>query len=86
MGMIKGAKLKKGYRKLRIGMHKVDVFALLGDPDAVSTQNEARIFTWWSREFKGILRGGYIERRVIVEIEHGVVTGYNGVNIDASIW
>lgn len=82
MGKMKGAKLKECYRKLKPGMHKMDVFALMGHPDAVTTQGETKIFTWWSLELKGCFWGAYIERRVIVEIQHGIVTGYNGVNID----
>ena len=86
MGMMKGAKLKDSYKQLRIGMSKAQAINMLGVPDSVRARNGIEILTWWSREFKGLLRGGSIERRVIVEFENGVVTGYDGENIDASIW
>lgn len=86
MGMLKGAKLKDSYKQLRIGMSKSQVINMLGAPDAVKVRASMEILIWWSREFKGLLRGGSIERRVIVEFENGVVIGYDGENIDASIW
>lgn len=86
MGMMKGANLKDSYKQLKIGMPKSQVIAMLGASNSVRARNGIEILTWWSREFKGILRGGTIERRVIIEFENGVVIGYDGENIDASIW
>lgn len=86
MGRKKAIRLQKGYRKLRLGMHKQEVLSLLGEPDMITTRGEVKIFTWVNREFKGILRGGHIERKVFVEMEQGAVVGYNGVYVDASTW
>ena len=86
MGMSKGANIKKGYAALKVGMSRDKVISIFGKPDAVKKQGNVEILSWWSREFKGFLRGGSIERRVTVEFEKGVVTGYDGENINASVW
>ena len=57
MGMIKGAKFKECYKQLGIGMPKSKVIDMLGVPNSVKVRNGLEILTWWSREFKGILRG-----------------------------
>lgn len=86
MGMMKGANFKKAYSELRIGMPRRDVIKMLGEPNSQKIRNEIEELGWWSREFKGLLRGGSIERRITVEFEKGLVIGYDGENIDASIW
>lgn len=85
MGMLKGYDLKKGYRKLQIGMPLADVLKLFGQPDSVKVRENIKILGWWSREFQGWARGGSIDRRVTVEIQDDKVVGYDGENIDASI-
>ena len=86
MGMIKGSALKDGYSRLKIGMSKDEVISMFGQPNSVKARNGIETLAWWSREFKGMLRGGTIERRVEVEFENGLVCGYDGENIDASVW
>lgn len=85
MGMFKGSNIKSGYAKLRIGMSRKEVISIFGEPDSVRKRGNEETLSWCSREFKGFLRGGSIERKVIVEFENGVVCGYDGENIDASI-
>lgn len=86
MGMMKGNSFKEGYQKLKIGMDKEDVIELFGAPNSQKVKDGVETFGWWSREFKGLLRGGSIERRITVEFTDGKVTGFDGENIDASIW
>lgn len=85
MGIKKGVSLKSGYSSLKIGMGKDEVFEMFGEPNSQKVKGEVEIYGWWSHEFKGMLRGGSIERRVTVEFERGLVVGYDGENIDASI-
>ena len=86
MGMAKGANFKKSYATLKIGMPKEEVISMLGEPNSVKKRDGIETYSWWSREFKGLMRGGSIERRITVEFENDVVCGYDGENIDASIW
>lgn len=86
MGMMKASAFKEGYRKLRIGMEKKDVLSIFGPPDSQKVRENTEILGWWSREFKGLLRGGSIERKITVEFIDGKVSGFDGENIDASIW
>lgn len=86
MGTMKGYALKQGYQQLRLGMTRDEVFSLFGTPDSQRIHNGVEILGWWSREFKGLLRGGSVERRVTVEFEYGRVVGFDGENVDASIW
>ena len=85
-GVSKGSNMKESYENLEIGMTKDEVLSMLGDPDSVKKRGESLVLTWWNREFKGFLRGGTIERRIIVEFENDIVTGYDGENMDASAW
>ena len=84
--MKKGASIKEGYSQLKVGMSKEEVIELFGEPNSIKNRNGVEILAWWSREWKGYLRGGNVERRVEVEFENGLVTGYDGENIDESIW
>lgn len=59
---------------------------MLGSPDSQRVRNGVETYAWWNREFKGVLRGGNIERRITVEFEDDIVIGYDGQNIDASVW
>lgn len=86
MGMFKGANFIKAYHNLSIGMARDEVISMFGQPNSRKIRGETEILGWWSREFKGLLRGGSIERRATVEFENGLVTGYDGENIDVSIW
>lgn len=86
MGMMKASAFRDGYRKLKIGMEKKDVIDMFGMPDSQKVRGNTETFGWWSREFKGLLRGGSIERKIFVEFTDGKVSGFDGENIDASIW
>ena len=85
MGIAKASHFKNAYSKLRLGMSKEEVLNMLGDPNSLKVRSGIEIYTWWNREFKGLLRGGTIERRIIVEFDKDIVCGYDGENIDASV-
>lgn len=86
MGMLKGAKFQEAYSKLDLGVPKQTVINMLGEPDSKRLVDGIEKYTWVSREFKGLLRGGSVERKIIVEFKDGVICGYDGENIKASIW
>ena len=85
MGFDKAKNLKENYRKITIGMTKWKLVEMFGEPDSIKQRGNTEIYSWWNSEYRGFLRGGLIERRVIVELQDDIVTGYDGVNIDTSI-
>lgn len=85
MAYNKAKVLKENYRKITIGMTKWKLVEMFGEPDSIKQRENTEIYTWWNSEYRGFLRGGLIERRVIVEMKDDVVTGYDGVNIDVKI-
>lgn len=84
--MSKGQMLKEGYKKLTIGMLKWKVIEMFGEPDSIKVHGNIETYTWWSNEFKGIFRGGRIERRVMVEFDNDIICGYDGENVNLSSW
>ena len=84
--MIRGYNLKKAYKKLYIGMPQQTVVNMLGYADSQIANGDIQIFSWWSSEFKGVARGGSMERRITVQFANGQVIGFDAKNIDATIW
>lgn len=82
MSYRKAVSLKEGYKSLRLGMSKDEVISLFGEPQSQKIRDGIETFSWWDTEFKGILRGGRMERRVTVEFEDGKVTSFDGHNVD----
>ena len=85
MGM-KGSQMKKSYQQLQFGMGKQQVNYLLGNPDSQKVKNGVEVLGWYSKEFKGMMRGGFLERTITVEFENGTVIGFEGDNINAPAW
>ena len=83
MGYAKAVAMQEGYRKLRLGMSKEEVIALFGNPQSQRIKDGTEILGWWNREYRGLLFGGSMERRIVVEIEDNKVVGFDGENIDA---
>jgi len=83
---IKGSKMKKCYGQLKLGLKKQDVINLLGQPDSQKVRSGIEVLGWYSKEFKGMLRGGFLERTISVEFENDIVIGFDGENINASAW
>ena len=78
--------MKNGYAQLKIGMTKAEVVSILGEPNSQRVRNGIETYGWFNSEFKGILRGGRLERRITVEFEDGKVIGFDGENVNASAW
>ena len=83
MGTGKAMKMKDIWKKLDLGMSKDEILAALGNPDSKKMRDGIETFTWINREFKGLLRGGSIDRRLTIEFQDGQVVGYDGDNMDA---
>lgn len=81
MSISKALNMKNGYTMLKLGMSKLIVIELFGQPDSQRLQGNREIYSWFNSEFKGILRGGRIERRIIVEFENNCVVGFDGENV-----
>jgi len=85
MGISKAANMKYAYACLKLGMPKDDVVKLLGKPDSQRIRNGIETYGWFNSEFKGFLRGGRIERRIMVELENNKVVGFDGENIGVTV-
>ena len=86
MGFFRANKLVNGYSRLKIGMSKEEVLNLFGEPNGQKVKNGEETLIWTNLEFKGILRGGNIERRIEVIFENGKVIGYDGENMSYRAW
>lgn len=86
MGYAKAVALKEGYHKLKLGMSRDEVISLFGEPQSQRIKDGTETLGWWNREYRGLIRGGSLERRVVVEIEDDKVIGFDGENVDASTW
>lgn len=87
MGFFKANKMIDAYSKLEIGMPKERVIELLGSPDGRKVLDEStEVMKWANTEFKGLLRGGNMERKIEVTFKDGKVSGYDGDNMSASAW
>lgn len=84
--MVKGEKMQRGYAKLALGMSTDEVIEIFGRPDSEGVKNGVVLLGWHSQEWKGVLRGGRVTRSVEVEIQDGKVVGYNGHNINMSVY
>lgn len=82
--MSKASDMVKAYKNIYIGMDKRSVMSMIGEPDSVKVRGNVEIWGWFNSEFKGIFRGGRIERRMTVEFEDGKVIGYDGENMGVS--
>ena len=84
---VKGSQMKKVYEQLSREMSKEDVINLLGEPDSMKINTDGiETLGWSSKEFKGLLRGGFIERTIVVEFKGNRVVAFEGNNINASAW
>lgn len=84
--MNKAKQMQNGYAQLNIGMSKAKVLELLGQPTGQRTVNGVETYIWKNSEFKGWARGGTITRSITVDFVNDCVTGFDGENIDRSIW
>ena len=84
--MVKAEKMQKGYAKLKVGMSGDEVIEIFGRPDSEGVRNGVTLLGWHTQEWRGVLRGGRVTRSVEVEIQDGKVIGYNGHNINMSIF
>lgn len=82
----KAKQMQKGYARLKVGMSKSEVIEMLGQPTGQRTANGTETLTWKNSEFKGWARGGTMTRSITVDFVNGIVTGYDGENIDRSRW
>jgi len=80
----KGSNMKKSYEQLQLGMKKQDVLTLLGNPDSQTVKDGVEVLGWSSKEWKGLVRGGFLERTISIEFKNDVVVGINGNNIHRS--
>ena len=85
MSIFKAREFKKAYQELKVGMEKSKVFYLLGAPDSERILDGVEKYSWVNREFRGLLRGGTMERKIICEFKDDQLIGYDGENITASI-
>ena len=86
MGFFQAGRMIDGYKKLRLNMSKSEVISLLGEPTGQRLRNGVETLIWRNNEFKGLFRGGTIERTIEVDFEDGKATGWDGQNINASQW
>lgn len=84
--MNKSERMQNGYKKLREGMSREEVISVLGEPDSEGMRNGVETMGWETQEWRGVLRGGRVTRSVEVEMKDGRVIGYNGHNINMSIY
>ena len=86
MGFFKAGRMVDGYSSLRVGMTKTEVIALLGQPNGQRTRDGIETLSWSNTEFKGLFRGGNIERRIFVDFIDDKVIGWDGEHMSASRW
>lgn len=86
MGFFKASKMIDGYSRLKMGMPKEEVIKLLGEPNGHKMIDEIETMTWSNTEFKGLIRGGNIERKIEVNFKDDKVVGYDGHNMSVSKW
>ncbi len=80
---IKGSHMKKAYPQLELGMSKELVVSLLGTPDSTREGLDGvETLKWYTREFKGLLFGGFLERTISVEFKENTVISFEGNNIN----
>ncbi len=80
----KPAQMIKGYKKLQIGMTVAEVVALFGKPTGKKVQGNKERLIWRNSEFKGMARGGTIQRSIVVDFENGQLIGYDSDNMGMS--
>ena len=86
MGFFRAGKMIHGYSQLKIGMRKDKVIEFLGKPNGYKIINGIETMIWSNTEFKGLLRGGNIERRIEVNFQNEKVVGFDGQNMSVSRW
>lgn len=86
MRWFQAKKMVNGYSQLRVGMSKKEVISILGQPSGQRVRGGIETLIWSSTEFRGIARGGSMERKMEVDFENGKVTGWDGSNMSASLW
>ncbi len=86
MGWFQSSKMVDGYSRLKVGMTKKQVISLLGQPSGQRVRNGIETLMWSSTEFRGIIRGCSMERKMVVDFKDDKVTGWDGQNMSASLW
>ncbi|GHV47053.1 hypothetical protein FACS189499_03790 [Clostridia bacterium] len=84
MSWSKSEKMVRAYKALVLGMPKVDVIGKLGKPDSQRLVNGVETLGWSSSEFRGLLRGGTIERKMYCEFANDILVGFDGSNMSHS--
>ena len=64
------------------GTHINRVISIAGQPDEKVNLGDTVIMTWESSEWKGILRGGKIVRKMIFVVKEGIIFSRSGENLD----
>lgn len=86
MGMLKAGKFIEAYKQIEIGLDKSKIIELLGQPNGVRNISDIETMSWQNAEFKGLLRGGTITRKIVVDFKDDKVVGYDSENMGISKW
>ena len=79
-------RIKNGHTLLRKGMSKREVLDILGEPTGSSCRRGVDTLIWKHTEWKGMLRGGSVERSVECDFEDNKLVGWETTNADMSRW
>ena len=79
-------KMRQAYSKIQPNMPITEFINISGYPDScIGTLNDG-ILTWSDSVWKGILRGGTIQRKVILFTKNGLIVQFTSENLNESSW
>ncbi len=73
---------KEAFQVCNVGDEFTKVVAIAGKADEVLNLGEVKVYTYISEEFKGILRGGFVIRKMQFVVKDGIIVDKEGYNID----
>lgn len=87
LGFSKVAKLWRNvYQNCQVGGPFSEVVKIAGRPDETLRIGESILYTYVSNEWKGVLRGGCIARKMQFVVKDGIVVSKKGMNLDLEAW
>ena len=64
-----------------------EFISIVGTPDSVERiSNITSYFIWDSPVWKGIFRGGYVHRKIVVHVQNGKIVSWSSENLERSNW
>lgn len=78
--------MRAAYSIVKLGMDISDFILIAGVPDEKNDNGVDGYYIWNSSVWKGVFRGGYVNRKVVIYTKNRKIISWNLENLERSSW